>query len=387
MTLNEHMERIPKSRKNGFPAGDEPVREKLVVCVLLAKASGVCAAISRACPGAEIEAVCLPKNQFAALPGKKIIHVGNLEIPAISTGDVDAFRDCTPVIAWDGCVAPDLLYFPDISRKTRPVIFPAVLPGMAGCKHEPDFYTDNSVRLEDIYARLADEGSRLQFASVVKAIVTGSIEWIIQSPYDEYLLPAALPQEDDIVVDAGLFDSVVLRRFALAVPAGHVYGFEPEPNNYRFVEETLERYGDPGNVTLVRKGLFSRKGGMFISDEGSSGNLSDESSKGSACEVVDLDSFVAENAIPKVNLVKMDIEGAELEALRGARTTISKFTPKLHICAYHRTGDLLAIPEFLEDVAKDRYDLHFAAHVPYMNEYVYYAVPRGKRDEQGLLHL
>lgn len=201
MTLNEHMERIPKSRKNGFPAGDEPVREKLVVCVLLAKASGVCAAISRACPGAEIEAVCLPKNQFAALPGKKIIHVGNLEIPAISTGDVDAFRDCTPVIAWDGCVAPDLLYFPDISRKTRPVIFPAVLPGMAGCKHEPDFYTDNSVRLEDIYARLADEGSRLQFASVVKAIVTGSIEWIIQSPYDEYLLPAALPQEDDIVVE------------------------------------------------------------------------------------------------------------------------------------------------------------------------------------------
>lgn len=211
----------------------------------------------------------------------------------------------------------------------------------------------------------------------MKAIVTGSIEWISQSPHDEYSLPVALPKRDDIVVDAGLFDSVVLRRFALAVPAGHVYGFEPEPNNYRFVEETLAKYGDPGNITLVRKGLFSGKGEMFISDEGSSGSLSEQISKGARCEVVDLDSFVAENAISKVDLVKMDIEGAELAALRGARNTISRFTPKLHICAYHRTGDLLAIPEFLDEDAKDIYELHFAAHVPYMNEYVYYAVPKG----------
>lgn len=142
------MDEIPIARKNGFSSDNNSRQTRLVVCVLLAKARKACAGIFRVCPEAEIEAVCLPKNQFAALPGKKTINIGSLEIPAISTEDICAFEDCTPVIAWDDCVAPDLLYFPDISRMTRPVIFPAVLPGMAGCKHEPAFYGANSEKLE-----------------------------------------------------------------------------------------------------------------------------------------------------------------------------------------------------------------------------------------------
>lgn len=81
-----------------------------------------------------------------------------------------------------------------------------------------------------------------------------------------------------------------------------------------------------------------------------------------------------EYSLEKVDLIKMDIEGAEKEALQGAVETIRKFRPKLHVCAYHHIDDIWQIPDLLNNISSG-YNLHFAAHVPYMNEYVYYFEP------------
>lgn len=105
---------------------------------------------------------------------------------------------------------------------------------------------------------------------------------------------------------------------------GHVYGFEPEPSNFRYVCDTLKKYGDPGNISIIQKGVWSKKGKMHISDSGSSGTLGET---GALCEIIDIDSFTMEYSLEKVNLIKMDIEGAEKEALQGAVETIRKFRP------------------------------------------------------------
>jgi hypothetical protein len=60
---------------------------------------------------------------------------------------------------------------------------------------------------------------------------------------------------------------------------------------------------------------------------------------------------VKEKRLQRVDFIKMDIEGAELQALRGAEQTIRAFRPKLAIALYHNWSDFITIPGYLENLA------------------------------------
>ena len=68
----------------------------------------------------------------------------------------------------------------------------------------------------------------------------------------------------------------------------------------------------------------------------------------------------------------MDIEGSELEALRGAREVIRRDKPRLGICVYHRPEDILEIPMFIKELVPE-YKLYIRHHSPHLNETVVYA--------------
>ena len=69
----------------------------------------------------------------------------------------------------------------------------------------------------------------------------------------------------------------------------------------------------------------------------------------------------------------MDIEGAELEALRGAAKTIRRCKPKLAICVYHRREDLITIPQFIKSISSG-YKLYLRGHLYCPSEVVLYAI-------------
>lgn len=54
-----------------------------------------------------------------------------------------------------------------------------------------------------------------------------------------------------------------------------------------------------------------------------------------------------------VGFIKMDIEGAEMEALQGARDTIRRDKPLMALSAYHRRGDVLAIMSYLHQIVPE----------------------------------
>ena len=68
---------------------------------------------------------------------------------------------------------------------------------------------------------------------------------------------------------------------------------------------------------------------------------------GKTIDITSIDKFVSDNKIEHVDFIKIDIEGAELSALKGAAETIKKFKPKLAICVYHKGKDIVEIPEYL----------------------------------------
>ena len=79
----------------------------------------------------------------------------------------------------------------------------------------------------------------------------------------------------------------------------------------------------------------------------------------------------------------MDIEGAELETLKGAEQTIRRFRPKLAICLYHRPEDFVTIPRFLDRVLP-QYQFaigHFTIHA---EETVLYAWTKDHRSDRRI---
>ena len=65
-----------------------------------------------------------------------------------------------------------------------------------------------------------------------------------------------------------------------------------------------------------------------------------------------------------VDLIKMDIEGAEAAALMGGRETLSRHAPALAVSAYHKTEDIFSLPLLVEQLAPGRYDM-FLRKLPY----------------------
>lgn len=70
-------------------------------------------------------------------------------------------------------------------------------------------------------------------------------------------------------------------------------------------------------------------------------------------EAVTLDSYVEAEGIARVDLIKLDIEGAELAALTGAAGVIRRDNPCLQICLYHKDPDLWEIPQYIKGLVPE----------------------------------
>lgn len=121
---------------------------------------------------------------------------------------------------------------------------------------------------------------------------------------------------------------------------------------------------------MIPEGAWSKKERLYFSDENECGMITGKPSD----IYIDCDSI--DNMVDsdeKVTFIKMDIEGAELEALKGAVDTIKRCHPKLAICVYHKREDLITIPQFIKSIDKS-YKLYLRAHYPYVSETVLYAI-------------
>ncbi|GMX66223.1 hypothetical protein Elgi_54950 [Paenibacillus elgii] len=125
---------------------------------------------------------------------------------------------------------------------------------------------------------------------------------------------------------------------------GHYYGFEIDPENYRQAAENLIGLK---RMTLTQKGLWSRESELRIHANLASSSKLSESGNDTAL-VTSLDAFFAKTT-DKPTLIKLDIEGAEKEALLGAENVIKSDKPRLAICAYHKPEDIYVLPKLLAE--------------------------------------
>lgn len=158
---------------------------------------------------------------------------------------------------------------------------------------------------------------------------------------------------------------------------GTVVSFEPMPRQQSALEKNLATFGKKyGTKTMLAKYAVSdRAGSLVFLDEGSgSRQILANENDGVRIETITIDEYCKEhNLVP--TFIKMDIEGAELAALHGARNIISTTKPKLAICVYHKPSeDLWEIPQFIKE-CNPEYEFYLKKPHPYW-ETTLFAVPK-----------
>jgi len=171
----------------------------------------------------------------------------------------------------------------------------------------------------------------------------------------------------DIVIDGGGCYGDTALYFADRVgESGRVFSFEFVAQNLEVMAENLALNPTcAAHIEVVHKALFDVSGQeLSFAPDGAGTKVQAASEETTRVITTSIDDFVAQKELPRVDFIKMDIEGSELPALRGAAATLARDKPKLAIAAYHNPEDLIVLPEYLAslDLGYRLYLDHFTVH-------------------------
>lgn len=271
-------------------------------------------------------------------------------------------------------------YKKDFSFNIPTEIIDPVRPSFGGRIQEADYIENRFEDVEKIYLSLADNKSKKCYLGIIKALATGDPGYISLSEFSQYLHPSCLPEVGDTVIDGGLETAATPIMFAGFVKElGDVIGFEPVPAQAVTCRSDV---AGRNNITIVEKGLSSGKGHFFIHGSGAGSFLSHDGFEGAIeCSTTDIDSWCIENG-KSPTLIKLDVEGSEQAALRGAKFVLDNYQPKVMISLYHRVEDYIDIPLFFINKYPD-YSLYIGHHSPWWNETILYGVPKNTSARYG----
>ena len=189
-------------------------------------------------------------------------------------------------------------------------------------------------------------------------------------------------EDGDFVIDAGgCWGDTTLQFACKAGARGHVYVFEFVPSNLKVMSTNFDLNPElSSRITLVPNpvGLNSSQTFYFL-ENGPASRVAPQKidDRYVECEVMSIDQLVINKKIEKVNFIKMDIEGSELDALKGAESTIRMFRPKLAICIYHKPEDYITIPSYIDGLGLG-YHFYIEHHTIFLGETVLFAIPEDR---------
>ena len=180
------------------------------------------------------------------------------------------------------------------------------------------------------------------------------------------------PAPGDHVIDAGgCFGDTALGFADVVGERGHIYVFDPVPKHCAIMREALAMNPSLApRISIFPVGVADRVNDVAQLPE-------EDTINPGACFVMDkvptttIDEMAARHNVPRLDFIKMDIEGSELSALQGAETSIRRWQPKLAISLYHRPEDFFSIPLWIDSLGVgyrfflDHYSIHSEETVLY----------------------
>lgn len=147
------------------------------------------------------------------------------------------------------------------------------------------------------------------------------------------------PKEGDIVLDVGAYVGMFTLKVINKVGKfGTVVPIEPNPTNLIYLKENVNPHG---NIKVVEEAILNRigEGKLYISSASPCHSLVYPHKDFLNVKINTIDNLVEQLGLPHVDFIKMDIEGAELQALEGAKETLTKNNVRCAIASYHALPD------------------------------------------------
>jgi FkbM family methyltransferase len=149
--------------------------------------------------------------------------------------------------------------------------------------------------------------------------------WLGSYEYEKQLLFQQIVQEGSVVYDLGANSGFyTILASTLVGKLGKVVSFEPHPRNLGFLREHL-RINHIQNATVIDAAVSDCNGFIQFTGDGFIGHISEQGEL--QVKTVSLDELIDANQIPPPDFIKIDIEGAELLALRGAESMLNNLHP------------------------------------------------------------
>ena len=225
-----------------------------------------------------------------------------------------------------------------------------------------------------------DDASRTEYVAQVR--------FRVRADFDGLSHPVGHPQyfpddlftwvDDERVVDGGAYDGDTIRTISKLYGDrfGHILAIEPDPANFLELRALVAALPQSmrERIHCHQTALASAPGTLHLDATGTAASTTGvASAPGTVTVKADtLDSFT--HGRPP-SFIKLDIEGAEIDALEGARATIQRHAPVLAVCVYHRQDHIWRVPWLLHQW-RDDYAFFLRPHNEEGWDLVCYAIPR-----------
>lgn len=182
-----------------------------------------------------------------------------------------------------------------------------------------------------------------------------------------------VPRMNESFVDCGCWDGGTAFRFAGwcgKLGYNKIWSFEPDKKSYEECKKVLSVLS---NCEVYPYGVSDKYGKVSFLDNGNEDarivHNNEDDDNLDVIETISLDKFLENET---VTFIKMDIEGAEYDAIVGASQIIREQKPRLAISIYHNTEHMFTIPQLLLELRPD-YKLYIRQYSLYANETILYA--------------
>ncbi len=233
-----------------------------------------------------------------------------------------------------------------------------------------DDFKNNRDRYSDMYNLLEDEKSREIFTKVINFKISFDLDFMqgFTNNHDGQYFDKKIVSEIKNIcfVDGGGYVGDTASEVIKNYPDyKKIYLIEPIAENLRIAKRDL---AENKNIEFIPLGLSNKKTTLHFNEEKSFSSMYGRGT--TSVEVDKLDNIIKE----KVDFIKLDIEGAEQDAIDGMSETIKKYKPVLAICIYHKAEDWYKIPEKILAI-ESGYKVYLRHYMEGIFESVLYFVP------------
>jgi len=227
------------------------------------------------------------------------------------------------------------------------------------CKEKQNISAQNKDKIDFVFNNLSDEHSKAVFNANMKLWLYGDYEEAINTRTQGGYYPHGIINlgKDEVFVDCGAYTGDSALEFSEKTNGNYrmIYAYEADELSYGMAKNFVKTK-NLNNISINNIGVFSRKETLnFVTDDSVGNRIASQGE--TQIQVDSLDNLLEKRPYP-VTYIKMDIEGAEMDALYGAYKIITEDSPKLAICVYHKFGDIWEIPN------------HILTHFPDYNIYI-----------------